>query len=75
MRKWILVAAVVLTAACSRNTTYSDSLPDIYPDYIGVTVPAGIAPMNFNLPEEYDRVFVRVTGSEGGELKTQGRWE
>lgn len=74
MRKWLLVAAAVLAAACSRETAYTDFLPDIYPDYIGVTVPAGIAPMNFNLPEEYDRVFVRVTGSKGGEIKTQGRW-
>ena len=74
MRKWLLVAVAVLAAACSRETAYTDFLPDIYPDYIGVTVPAGIAPMNFNLPEEYDRVFVRVTGSKGGEIKTQGRW-
>ena len=74
MRKWFLIAAALVMAACSRETSYSDVLPDIYPDYIGVTIPAGIAPMNFNLPEEYDKVFVRVTGSQGGEIKTQGRW-
>ena len=74
MRKWFLIAAVLFMAACSRETSFTDTLPDIYPDYIGVTIPAGIAPMNFNLPEEYDKVFVRVTGSQGGEIKTQGRW-
>ena len=74
MRKWFLIAAALVMAACSRKTSYSDVLPDIYPDYIGVTIPAGIAPMNFNLPEEYDKVFVRVTGSNGGEIKTRGRW-
>lgn len=75
MKRWLpLLMAVLLAAACSGSTSYVDTLPDIYPDYVGVTVPAGIAPMNFNLPEDYDRVFVRVTGSNGGEIKTRGRW-
>ena len=75
MRKLLLLfSAVLLAAACTGGTTYVDELPDIYPDYIGVTVPAGIAPMNFNVPEEYGRVFVRVSGSKGGELKAKGRW-
>ena len=69
-----LIAAALMFAACSGSTAFVDDLPDIYPDYIGVTVPAGIAPMNFNIPEEYDRVFVKVTGSKGGEIKTRGRW-
>ena len=74
MRKWFLIAAALVMAACSRETSYSDVLPDIYPDYIGVTIPAGIAPMDFNLPEGYDRTFVVVSGSKGGALKTKGRW-
>ncbi len=75
MRKRILfLAALLLMAACSRETSYVDALPDIYPDYIGVTIPAGIAPMDFNIPEDFDRVFVRVSGSKGGELKVRGRW-
>ena len=75
MRNWIsLFAAVLLAAACTGNTTLVDELPNIYPDYIGVTIPADIAPLNFNLPAEYDRVFVRVTGNNGGEIKTRGRW-
>ena len=75
MRRWLpLLAACLLAASCTGSTTYVDFLPEIYPDYIGVTIPADIAPMNFNLPEEYDRVLVRVTGSKGGELKVTGRW-
>jgi len=75
MKRWLpLLATLLLVAACTGSTQYSDSLPDIYPDYIGVTIPAGIAPLNFNLPEEYDRVYVQVTGSKGGSLKARGRW-
>lgn len=75
MKRWLpLLATLLLAAACTGSTQYNEALPDIYPDYIGVTIPAGIAPLNFNLPPEYDRVFVRVTGSKGGELKVRGRW-
>ena len=75
MKRWLpILTAVLLACACTESTSYEDSLPEIYPDYIGVTIPVGIAPLNFNLPGEYDRVFVRVTGSQGGELKVRGRW-
>ncbi len=75
MRRFLTaLSAVLLLAACSGKTTFVEQLPDIYPDYIGVTIPAGIAPMNFNIPQEYDQVFVKVTGSGGGELKARGKW-
>ena len=75
MKKWFLMLTVLLLAACTAgNTTFVEELPDIYPDYIGVTIPAGIAPLNFNLPQEYDKVFVKVTGSNGGEIIVKGRW-
>ena len=76
MKRWLaFLSACLLAASCHNgSTTLVEFLPEIYPDYIGVTVPADIAPLNFNLPQEYDRVFVRVTGSKGGELKVRGRW-
>ena len=48
---WLCVS-VWLLLACSSNPehpTLVDKLPVIYPDYIGVTIPADIAPLNFNL--------------------------
>ena len=70
----ILLAATMSLVACSGTTTYVEELPEIYPDYIGVTVPVGIAPMDFNISDEYDRVFVKVTGSKGGTLKVRGSY-
>lgn len=32
-----------------ENVSESDNFPEIYPDYIGVTVPPNIAPLNFLL--------------------------
>ncbi len=59
-------------AACSNpvtNPEMVDEWPDIYPDYIGVTIPATIASMNFNcMGGEYECVDVTVTGGKSGEL-------
>ena len=50
-------------------------LPEIYPDYIGVTIPADIAPLNFNVKDDvFDRVDVVAFGSKGGEIRTKGKW-
>lgn len=68
-----LVPAVILVA-CSRGTTEMvDVLPPVFPDYVGVTVPAQIAPMNFNLQDGSEKVFVKVS-SKNGELRTRGRY-
>lgn len=48
-------------------------LPEIFPDYAGVTIPAQIAPMNFNV-KGAERVHVSVAGSKGGEIETWGGW-
>ena len=48
-----LIVAALSLAACSpkeRNAVPSASLPDIYPDYVGVTVPATIAVSAARLP-------------------------
>ena len=37
-----------------------------------MTVPAGIAPLNFDLSEEYTKVFAVVTDSNGNSLKAKG---
>ena len=64
--------------ACSSepdNVIKVDRLPEIYPDYIGVTIPADIAPLNFNyVDEEIDRMDVVVRGSNGGEMHVNARW-
>lgn len=59
-------------AACTSPVTSPemvDECPPIYPDYIGVTIPATIAPMNFScLDGAYERVDVTVTGGKSGEV-------
>jgi len=64
--------------SCSSGPDYptlASQLPEIYPDYIGVTIPADIAPLNFNFADEaIDRMDVTVKGDKGGELHVIGEW-
>ena len=66
-----------LFSACSNtpeNVTKMDQLPPIFPDYTDVTIPVGIAPLNFNVMGQVDRVDVVVKGSKKGEIHTNGTW-
>lgn len=54
------------------NPIQANQLPKIYPDYIGVTVPATIAPLNFNVEDiDAESVNVVVEGSKIGELQSE----
>ena len=77
MKRLILFSLIsVVILGCGRtpeNVTKADSLPPVFPDYTGVTVPAEIAPLNFSV-EDAERVDVTVRGADGGELHTNGRY-
>lgn len=61
-----LTAIVLVATSCNHQVESPqlvDKFPPIYPDYVGVTVPASIAPLNFNLQvEDYDRLDVLISG-------------
>ena len=65
-----------LLAACTKHPslpqrfTQVDELPHIYPDYVGVTVPPNIAPLNF-LVDSVDDVVAELT-AEGAAGYTYG---
>lgn len=71
----LIVSLLVSCTESVTNTEKVDRFPDIYPDYIGVTIPAGIAPMDFNVEEMgCEKVDVIAKGSKEGEIHTQGEW-
>ncbi len=73
-RTLILLVAVLSLAACgpkAHDAVPAGSLPDIYPDYIGVTVPATIAPLDFML-EGAEALDVRVAAPDGTVLRSSG---
>ena len=55
------------------NVAQKDELPDIYPDYVGVTIPVGIAPLNFSMADDdIETIDVEVKGAKGGTLHANG---
>lgn len=73
-----LAAAALMFVACSpsvENPQLVNRQPSIYLDYIGVTIPVDIAPLNFNMKGEVaDVVDVVAKGSKGGEIHVSGDW-
>lgn len=80
MRKPIYIimcglVTAVMSVSCTEavdNAAVVDKEPAIFPDYVGVTVPATIAPMNFSMADDVDKMDVTVKGSKGGEMHVQG---
>lgn len=71
----VAVAGFMLASCTSRpvDAVMADRLPRIFPDYTGVTVPAEIAPLNFNfVGSDYASMDVVVKGSKGGEIHANG---
>jgi len=72
----LLTAMVLWLSGCSSvpsDVQQSERLPDIYPDYIGVTIPASIAPLNFAMSDDsVTTIDVVVTGKNGNVLHENG---
>ncbi len=70
------IYGMLMLASCSttpENVTKLSENPKIYPEYQGVTIPAEIAPMNFDfVGGEYDCLDLNIKGSKGGELHVNG---
>lgn len=67
---------LLLLSACAErvsNARHEAVQPQIYPDYVGVTVPVNIAPLCFNMADdEALRIDAVVTDRHGNELHAQG---
>lgn len=69
------LVTAVMSVSCTEavdNAAVTDRQPAIFPDYVGVTIPATIAPMNFSMADDADKMDVTVKGSKGGEMHVQG---
>jgi hypothetical protein len=62
----IFVLAAVLITSCikpGRNPNEVDTLPSIFPDYCDVVIPSNIAPLNFKLMEESEKIEASIEGT------------
>ncbi len=79
LRKYYLYCvAACFVAGLSGCTSTPDNpveveeWPQIFPDYIGVTIPPTIAPLNFTVYGEHQTLDVVVRGDKGGEMHANG---
>ena len=67
---------ILLFSACTETVSdakQENALPQIYPDYIGVTIPVNIAPLCFNMADETALcVDAVITDRHGNSLHSQG---
>jgi len=69
---YIFCLAVLLVSCSKREAKESvDTLPAIYPDYIGVTVPENICPLDFSVPEA-EHIQALVENDRGETLEESG---
>ena len=78
MKRYIFYLFTILLFLVACDEKVSDARqetaqPQIYPDYIGVTIPVNIAPLNFNMVDEAaSRIDAVITDSHGNNLHSQG---
>lgn len=74
----LLIAALFSCTEHPNNVVKTDRLPAIFPDYIGVTIPVEVAPLNFNIVsldgEDIEAVEVSVKGSKADEIVSNGKY-
>lgn len=79
MRRTLFLPLItLLLSACGpepvKNARTEVSTPLIYPDYLGVTIPVNIAPLNFCMQDESARlVDAVISDNKGNELHGQGK--
>ena len=74
-RCWIILMLVVGCHSHPTDVRQENQLPAIWPDYTGVTIPVGIAPLNFAMADDaFETVDVTVMGSKAGSLHANGSY-
>lgn len=72
----IYMVGLLLLCACGKKEAKerADELPSIFPDYVGVTVPETIAPLNFMIEGAgHIRATVRSFGRESIQITSSGK--
>lgn len=78
-RSFFLIISTFLLLATACTETVKDSrqeqeMPTIFPDYVGVTIPSGIAPLNFCMSDESALlVDAVISDDKGHQLHGQGK--
>ena len=73
----MLILLAGLITSCGQKPEHStrvDSYPEIYPDYINVTIPSNIAPLNFKLTDNPTAIEVKISGKNSA-IRLRSRYK
>lgn len=74
---YIILFTLIVLSSCGetvRDAKKEAALPEIFPDYVGVTIPIGIAPLNFCMADRNAKmVDAVITDRNGNKLHGQGK--
>ena len=59
-------------ATIKRDCTVVDRMPDVKPDYAGITIPPNIAPLNFSLRDSCVACLVEIASEKGPSITVWG---
>jgi Periplasmic component of the Tol biopolymer transport system len=65
--KTVIPIFLLLISSCSpghKDSVQTDNYPSIYPDYINVTIPYNIAPLNFKMKDKCSKIDVTFSGKK-----------
>lgn len=75
MRLKTSILAILILSACSPHipddAAINGDMPSIFPDYTNVTIPANIAPLNFQINEKADK-YITLLSSGGNQVVISG---
>lgn len=69
----MLLSCLTSCSESVQNARQEATLPEIFPDYVGVTIPTNIAPLDFCMADESaQKVDAVITDSKGNQIHGQG---
>ena len=73
-----LFVIVTILISCNggnfpKESTETDKLPQIFPDYTDITIPPNIAPLNFMIKEPGEKFAVRISSKNSDEINVSGK--
>lgn len=73
-----IVFLLLTLSACNENVAPTEILkekPSLFPDYVGVTIPAAIAPLNFKVKVDYTAIDAVIEGRNNEVIHVQDEKE
>lgn len=77
MKKYLYIILASALVSCNETGKHmpKDEIPTIYPDYVGVTIPTTIAPLNFSMADDdVERMNITLSNTRGDKYEVSSEY-